>query len=106
MILFGNHVDPSMRYEGLYRFAFGDCGKQEDPWGEAAQDHYPFLDEDLSNGKANLFRILHKLIFDSFKSDSHKKTSLIEIEKSIELIKTQNDAIKIIDETIAIIDQY
>ena len=95
MILHGDDRDPAMRYEGLYRFAFDNCRKQEDPWEEATQNNYEiFMSDDLIHGKISLYRILHKLIFDNFKNN---------IEKSINKIKNQEDAINVIDKTLSTI---
>jgi len=101
MILHRNDTDPAMRYESLYRFAFDNCRKQEDPWEEATQSNYSiFLEKDLSKAKISLSRILHKLIFDNYKSNHKVGKKLLSIEKKIVDIKSQNDAISIIDETI------
>ncbi len=100
-----NDLDPAMRYESLYRFAF-NCGRMDDPWEEADQSNYGmFVEEkDLGNAKASLYRILHKLIFDNYKG-IHTAQKLIEIEKRINKVTTQGIAIKIIDDTIDIIKQ-
>lgn len=100
MILHDDDLDPAMRYEGLYRFAFDNCKKQEDPWGEATQNNYSiFLENDLSDAKTSLYRILHKLIFDNFKNKKKIQSTLIKIEIKINQIKSQEDAISIIDDT-------
>ena len=105
MILHGDDLDPAMRYEGLYRFAFDNFRKQEDPWEAATQSNYSiFMNENLDDAKISLYRILHKLIFDNYKSQNTLKDKLIEIEKKIELIKNQKDAISIIDETLTLLN--
>ncbi len=105
MILHGNNLDPAMRYEGLYRYAFDNCRKQEDPWEEATQSNYSiFMENDLSSGKMSLSRILHKLIFDNFKENENIKSKLIIVEGKIQQISSQKDAISIIDETISIVN--
>lgn len=104
MILHDDDLDPAMRYEGLYRFAFDNCRKQEDPWGEATQSNYSiFMENDFSEAKTSLYRILHKLIFDNFKNEAEKKAKLLNIEIKINKIKSQQDAISIIDNTLLII---
>lgn len=104
MILHGDDQDPAMRYEGLYRFAFDNCRKQEDPWEEATQNNYEiFMSDDLIHGKISLYRILHKLIFDNFKSNIEIKNILINIEKNISKIKNQEDAINVIDKILSTI---
>lgn len=104
MILHDDDLDPAMRYEGLYRFAFDNCRKQEDPWGEATQSNYSiFMENDFSEAKTSLYRILHKLIFDNFKNEAEKKAKLLSIEIKINKIKSQQDAISIIDNTLLII---
>jgi len=106
MILHGNDLDPAMRYEGLYRFAFDNCRKQEDPWGEASQSNYNFIftKENFDEAKISLSRILHKLIFDNYKNNNALIEKLIEIEKKIILIKNQYDAILLIDETLNLLN--
>jgi hypothetical protein len=104
MILHDDDLDPAMRYEGLYRFSFDNCRKQEDPWEEATQNNYSiFTQDDLSEAKTSLYRILHKLIFDNYKNEKEKNAKLLKIEKQINLIKNQKDAISIIDNTLIII---
>lgn len=104
MILHGDDKDPAMRYEGLYRFAFDNCRKQEDPWGEATQSNYSiFMNENLDEAKISLCRILHKLIFDNYKNDNIIKDKLLNIEKKIITIKNQSDAIILIDDTLTLI---
>jgi hypothetical protein len=98
-------IDPAMRYESLYRYAF-DCKRFGDPWENADQSNYGvFMKDDLSEAKVSLYRILHKLIFDNFKylPESNK---LIEIEKEINKITTQWDAVKIIDNAIQVIEEW
>lgn len=104
MILHDDDLDPAMRYEGLYRFAFDNCRKQEDPWGEATQNNYSiFMQNDFSDAKMSLYRILHKLIFDNFKDENEKKAKLLRLEIKINKIKSQQEAISIIDNTLLII---
>jgi len=99
-----NDSDPAMRYESLYRFAF-DCERFDDPWESATQSNYViFMEKDLSEGKASLYRILHKLIFDTYK-DNPVSQKLIKVEKRINAIKTQEMAVAIIDDTIEIIEK-
>lgn len=103
-ILHNDDLDPAMRYEGLYRFAFDNCRKQEDPWGKATQNNYSiFMENDLSEAKTSLYRILHKLLFDNFKNDTEKKEKLLNIEIKINKIKNQQDAVSIIDNTLSLI---
>jgi hypothetical protein len=98
-------IDPAMRYESLYRYAF-DCGRLSDPWEDADQSNYGiFMKDDLSEAKTSLYRILHKLIFDNFKG-CPESNKLIEIEKEINKITRQLDAIKIIDDAIQIIEEW
>lgn len=105
MILHSDDSDPAMRYEGLYRFAFDNCRKQEDPWEEATQNNFSiFMENDFSEAKTSLYRILHKLIFDNFKNDNEKKEKLLKNEIKINQIKSQQDAISIIDITLSIIN--
>jgi hypothetical protein len=104
MILHDDDLDPAMRYEGLYRFAFDNCRKQEDPWEEATQNNYTiFTESDLSEAKTSLYRILHKLIFDNYKNEKGINAKLLKIEKQINLIQSQQDAISIIDNTLTTI---
>ena len=106
MILHDDDKDPAMRYEGLYRFAFDNCRKQEDPWEEATQNNFSiFLENDLSEAKTSLYRILHKLIFDNYKNEKEINAKLIKIEKEINNVKKQIDAIAIIDKTITTINK-
>ena len=60
------------------------------------------MENDFSEAKTSLYRILHKLIFDNFKNDNEKKAQLLKIEKSINKIKSQKDAISIIKNTLSI----
>jgi DNA-directed RNA polymerase specialized sigma24 family protein len=101
MILHDDDLDPGMRYEGLYRFAFDNCRKQEDPWEEATQNHYTiFMQNDVSEAKTSLYRILHKLIFDNYKNEKEIKAKLLKIEIEINQIKSERDAISILDNII------
>lgn len=102
MILYTNDKDPAMRYESLYRFAFDNCQKQEDPWGESTQSNYGiFLDEnDYTEAKISLSRILHKLMFDNYKDNEKISEELLKIEKELLSLNNQDSAISIIDRTI------
>ena len=104
MILYDDNSDQAMKYEYLYRFAFDNCRKQGDPWEEATQNNYIiFTESDLSDAKTSLYRILHKLIFDNYKNEKGINAKLLEIEKKINLIKNQEDAISILDNTLTTI---
>ena len=93
-----NDPDPAMRYESLYRFAF-DCSRFNDPWEAASQSNYGiFMQNDFSEAKASLYRILHKLIFDNFKNNKSVSKKLIEIEEKVATIASQEEAIAIIDD--------
>ena len=62
------------------------------------------MGNDFSEAKTSLYRILHKLIFDNFKNDNAKKAKLLKNEIKINQIKSQQDAISIIDNTLSIIN--
>jgi hypothetical protein len=99
MILFENDHDPAMRYEGLARFAFDNCGKYGDPWGYCTQDKYAnFVPTPKEEGKRALSTILSQLIM-KYK-DSPIFEILKELEENVWTASTQEDVRTIIDETI------
>src|SRR5260221_13787924 len=93
------NIDPAFRYEGLARFTFDNCSKYGDPWHYAAQEVYAnFIPKIELKGRRILSAILTKLVFDN--KDTKICKGLIEIENSIWTAVSQQDAIKIIDNTI------
>jgi len=104
MILFGNDHNPAMRFEGLARAAFNDCGKWNDPFGYAAQDRYVnFVPSPNLIGKRALSTIFIKLIIDNTQSPFIER--LKELEDLIWATETQSEIIKIIDEGITILNK-
>lgn len=101
MTLFENDSNPAMRYEGLARAVFNNCGKSGDPWGYAAQDRFTnFVPTPNLTGKRALSTILIKLICDY---PNHELTSrLIQMEEKIWTVNDQGTIIAIIDEAIGI----
>lgn len=100
--MISSHHDPAFRYEDLARFAFDNCTKYGDPWHYAAQEVYTqFTGEIDLKGKKILATILNKLIFDY--KDNPICQDLLTIEETIWEAKTQEDVIKIINKTIAVL---
>lgn len=97
-----DNIDPAFRYEGLARFAFENCSKYGDPWHYAAQEVYAnFVPAIELKGQRVLSTILNKLIFDNRNSNFFK--DLIDIENLVWTATSQQDAIKIIDKTIKVL---
>lgn len=97
-----DNIDPAFRYEALARFAFDNCSKYGDPWHYAAQEVYAnFIPVIELKGRRILSAILNKLIFDN--KNSKTCNDLIDIENSIWTATSQQDAIKIIDKTIGVL---
>ena len=100
-----NEIDPGFRYEALARVAFDNCLKSKDPWGYASQGVYNnFVNGVDLKGKRILSTILNKLIYDY--KDKNISNMLKEIEESIWAASTQQDAIKIINETIETLETF
>jgi hypothetical protein len=105
MILFEDDFDPAMRYEGLARFAFDNCARNEDPWGYSRQDIFGgFVPVPTINGKRALSAILNKLIWDKRQYDE-LKDQLLKLEETIWEAKTQEEIIRIIDYTIQLLKE-
>ena len=104
MIIFANDIDPAMRYEGLARKAFDDCGKYGDPFGITAQDKYiRFVPEPTIEGKAMLSKVFTKLVINH--KDTEYKDALRELEEKIWEAETQEEIIDIIDKGIKIVQK-
>ncbi len=99
-----DQLDPAFRYEDLARFTFDNCGKFGDPWHYAAQEVYSNFTSGIEiKGRRIFSTILNKLIYDNrHKEDICQK--LIQIEDSIWYASTQQDAIKVVNETILIFE--
>ncbi len=98
-IIFSEHFDPAMRYEGLARFAFDNCLKYKDPWGYCAQERYSqFTPEPTLEGKRMLATIFIKLILNNQNSQYSEK--LKDLENKIWESTTKDAIVEIIDATI------
>lgn len=98
-LIFDGHTDPAFRFESLLRAIFDDCGKYGDPWGYAAQDVYnSFVPEPTLYGKRALSTGLTKLIYDNREHENIQ--TLIEHEDLIWSANTQEEIVKIIDDSI------
>jgi hypothetical protein len=95
MILFNDDYDIGMRYEGLARFAFDNCGKYDDPWGYCAQERYnSFVPTPSFTGKRALTTVIIKLIINN--PDNEHTDKLKELEESVWQAETQESIIEII----------
>lgn len=91
--------DPGFRFESLLRAIFDDCNKYGDPWEYAAQDVYnSFVPEPTLKGRRALSTGLTKLIYDY--RDNENIQAIIDLEEQIWPSTTQNEIVKIIDDSI------
>lgn len=104
MILYGDHHDVAMKYEGLVRAAF-NCGRYGDPFRYANADIYDrlFTKEIIElEAKRTLSTVIIKLIIDNEKSKHVEK--LKKLDDKTWIANDQGDMIEIIEECISIIN--
>jgi hypothetical protein len=104
MIRFSNDLNPAMRFEWLSRFVFNNCDKWGDPWNYSAQERFVnFVPKPNLTVKRALSTILIKIILDNMNATSLEK--LRNLENQVWESSTQREIIKIIDQTIQLLEE-